>query len=159
MKTKLYKFNQMDQLQKNYVVNFIKENYNAPDILLPSVEELEKQHLDMVMVSEPFDFAEAGNVGEIVLGITFLKNITETLMETRTTVVRKDKRGQGVATMLNVFVEDIAKKKGINKISCHIYAENLTSLFIKLKRGYLIEGLLRDHDTKGQHEYFVSKTL
>ena len=48
---------------------------------------------------------------------------------------------------------------GYGKIVSHVYVENLPSLILKLKLGYLIEGTLRDHDRAGQHEYILGKIL
>lgn len=159
MKVENKKFNQLNKDQKQYLVDFIAKNYEAPEYLLPTIDELEKSDLTVFIASVPIDLFEAGNVGDEVFGLTFGGFVTDSLFRTRTTIVRKDMRGKGIAKALNDDLEDYCKAHNVNKISCNIYTNNLPSLFLKLKRGYIIEGLHKDHDEIGSHEYLVSKFL
>jgi RimJ/RimL family protein N-acetyltransferase len=159
MKIEMKKFNEIVSNNQNYIINFIKNNYDAPEHLLPTVEEFEKLDLHVLLASEPVDLFEAGNVGDKILGVTFFKKVTDSLVKTRTTVVAEDYRGKGVATRLNEELEDYCKSQYVNKISCNIFVDNIPSLFLKLKRGYIVEGLLKDHIESGKDEYLVSKFL
>jgi RimJ/RimL family protein N-acetyltransferase len=131
--------------------SFIEENYDAPEHLKPGLQELIKSN-------KSFVFQRIGNEGELV-GVSFYKEITPNLVETSTTVVHKKWRRAGVATLLNDKMEKIFEEKKFKKISCFIYTKNLPSIFLKLKRGYLIEGLRRNHDFQGVHEYVLGKEL
>lgn len=159
MKVTEKRFNNLDNEHKRQVVNFIKNNYNAPDFLKPSLEELEFHDFTIFLALEPIDLFEAGCVGHEIVGVSFLKKITETLIKTRATVIRKDKRGSGIGSKINKNLEEHCKKNGINKICCNIYTDNIPSIVLKLKRGYLVEGLLKNHDELGRHEYIMSKFL
>ena len=40
-----------------------------------------------------------------------------------------------------------------------IYIDNIPMIVIKLRQGYIIEGLHRDHERPGLHEYSLGKVL
>jgi RimJ/RimL family protein N-acetyltransferase len=94
-----------------------------------------------------------------MVAATSIEEMTENLVTMWTTVVKSDRRGEGIGTLLNVEMIEHLKELGYGKISSHIYVENLPSIVLKLKLGYIIEGTLRDHDKMGQHEYVLNKTL
>jgi len=85
--------------------------------------------------------------------------LTSNLVSMKSTMVTTGNRGQGVGRFLNGQLEKHLKEKGFGKIVSHIYTQNLPSIILKLKLGYLIEGTLRDHDFTGQHEYVLGKTI
>jgi RimJ/RimL family protein N-acetyltransferase len=136
-----------DNLQRFRVYRFYHDNYEAPQYLLPQKPD--------DLVGNYYIVEEDGQI----LAVT--KHIHETSFRVKTssTVVRKDKRGQGIATFMNDEMEKMLTFSGFTKIECNIYVDNLPSLILKIKRGYLIEGLLRDHDEPGKHEYVLAKYL
>jgi len=94
-----------------------------------------------------------------IIASTSYKRYTDNLVMIQSTMVIDGYRGQGVGRFLNAQLEKHFKEKGFGKIVSHIYVQNLPSIILKLKLGYLVEGTLRDHDFKGQHEYVLGKQL
>lgn len=134
------------------IVDFIKDNYEAPSYLIPeSVEDLiEKHGRSEVFMLEDNHGIEA---------LSFFKLLTPKLAEKYKTVVRLDVRGHGLSKKLDEHIENLLRNEGITKIKTNIYTDNFPSLFGRLKRGYLVEGLLRNHDEPGKHEYILGKEL
>jgi N-acetylglutamate synthase-like GNAT family acetyltransferase len=134
------------------IVDFIKDNYEAPEFLIPkSVEDLVEKHgLSEVFIIEDEHGIEA---------LSFFKLLTPKLAEKYRTVVRLDVRGHGLSKKIDEHVENLLRNSGIKKIKTNIYVDNYPSLFGRLKKGYLIEGLLRNHDEPGRHEYILGKEL
>jgi ribosomal protein S18 acetylase RimI-like enzyme len=126
------------------VLNFYSRHYKAPSHLVP--KSLSGHYYKLVD-------------GDHILAVTRHIFLTPFLLQTCSTVVHSDIRGQGIGTVLNDLVEKDAQDRGIQKITCNIYVDNIPSIVLKLKRGYLIEGLLRDHDDKGKHEYILGKAI
>jgi hypothetical protein len=139
------------ELQK--IVNFIKENYNeAPEHLYPkTVEELLKRdgESEVLVIEDGFG----------IEGLSFFKFISPKLVENYRTVVRLDTRRKGVSKKLSILIEGMIVSMGATKIKCHIYVDNYPSIFRRIKSGFLIEGLLRNHEEKGRHEYVLGKEL
>ena len=94
-----------------------------------------------------------------IIAATSYVQLTDRLAFMQSTQVIPDYRGKGVGRFLNSELEQHLKKEGYGKIVSNIYVENLPSIILKLKIGYLIEGTLRDHDFVGQHEYILGKIL
>ena len=124
--------------------NFYQRNYEAPDYLLPTTFE---------------GIYYTVTDGEHLLAVTKHHYPSPFLLKTSSTVVHKDMRGQGIGRFLNEEVEKMAKENGVLKLACHVYVDNLPSLILKLKRGYIIEGTLYNHDEPGKHEYILGKEL
>lgn len=139
------------------IADFIELHYDAPDHLKISADDL--------ITSDLFCIVGLRNVLRNVLGadelvlVSFFKVITPTLARTQTTVIHSDYRGQGLGTKFNEFLEEKLTDLGVEKITTNIYTDNLPSLILKLKRGYIVEGTLYDHDELGKHEYIVGKFL
>jgi hypothetical protein len=135
------------------IVDFVIDNYeDAPSYLIPqTVEELLEKNGNAEIVISEDDYG--------IDGLSFFRYISPTLVESFRTVTRMDVRSQGISKNLNETMENMLKNLGVSKIKCHIYADNYISLFRRVKMGYLIEGLLRNHDTVGQHEYILGKEL
>jgi len=135
------------------IVDFAIDNYDdAPDHLYPkTVEELlEKDgRSEVIMVEDGYG----------IEGLCFLRFITPKLVESYRTVVRLDVRRMGVSKRLAELSETLMRNNGVEKIKCHVYTDNLPSIFRRLKGNYLIEGLLRNHEEKGRHEYVLGKEL
>ena len=141
---------QKERLQE--IVDFIKDNYEAPSYLIPSsIEDLISNHGN----SEVFIVED--NYG--IEALSFFKLLTPKLAEKYKTVVRLDVRGHGLSKQIDEHIEGLLRSEGVRKIKTNIYVDNFPSLFGRLKRGYLIEGLLRNHDEPGKHEYILGKEL
>lgn len=127
--------------------NFYHRNYDAPAHLLPeSPESIEGIY---------YAFTD----GVHTLAVTKHVYPTPHLLKTNHTVVHKDFRGQGVGKRLGDAVEEMVREMGVTKITCHVYVDNLPSVMLKLKQGFLVEGLLRNHEETGRHEYIMGKEL
>jgi len=122
-------------------------------------------------VKNPTDFvgSEAGNtegavyfgyrVNGVLAGISSYVVMYGTVAQMQNTMVDPTYRRMGIGTMLNNAIEEHAKETGITKLVSHVYTSNHISLMLKIKQGYLVEGLLRDHDGEGIHEYILGKKL
>lgn len=153
MKLILKKAKTLGKQRLREIADFIDLHYDAPDHLKMSADEL--------IISDLFCIVGLRNVlgaDELVL-VSFFKVITPTLARTQTTVIHSDYRGQGLGTKFNEFLEEKLTDLGVEKITTNIYTDNLPSLILKLKRGYIVEGTLYDHDELGKHEYIVGKFL
>ena len=142
MKIELCNFDNFDK-----ILELIRQEYDAPVHLKPT---------DASQVKAPF-FTIKDN--DELVGISFFRKITDNLVRTNTTVIKKEYRNNGLGNRLNEKMEKYFKENGFKKISCNVYADNLPSIILKLKRGYLIEGTLLDHDFTGKHEYIMGKFL
>jgi ribosomal protein S18 acetylase RimI-like enzyme len=132
---------------RELLYNFYTRHYDAPRYLLPSnPDEISGIY---------YGYFE----DDYILGVTKIDFSTPFLMHTSSTVVHTEYRNQGIASRINSYLENLAKSNGITKMTCNIYVDNLASIMVKLKRGYLIEGLLRNHDEQGKHEYVLSKEI
>jgi len=129
------------------IFSFICENYSAPLHLLPETHE--DVNVPLILAYDK----------DKIVAVTFFKHITDHLVKTYRTIIKEDRRGQGVGSELNKYMEHSFKIMGYGKITCNIYADNLPSLNLKLKQGYVIEGYSRDHDFEGKHEYLLGKFL
>jgi len=104
-------------------------------------------------------YATFENKTNEMVAITSTEAITEKLFVMHSSTVKEDKRGVGLGTAINCFAHEQAKIAGCKKIASYIYVDNLASIFMKLKMGYLIEGLLRDNEEQGKHEYILGLML
>ena len=144
MLTKLDKYKYSKQISK-----FYDDNYDTLDHLILSPKQVEQNNRDYYGVIS----------GDEVIALTSIEHKTETLLEVHGTVVKQDLRNQGLGKRVNEQLEDLARENGIKKLTSSIYVDNIINIVLKLKSGYLVEGLLRNHDIRGQHEYIVSKEL
>jgi len=133
--------------------------------------KLEGQSLLNFYASNPTDYLSetAGSIrdaeyygvivgGNIVAATSYIK-MTDHLVLMQSTMVVEDCRGKGVGRFLNENFEIVLKELGFGKIESHVYIENIPSIILKLKLGYLVEGTLYDHDFIGQHEYILGKNI
>lgn len=97
--------------------------------------------------------------GDVLIAATSYVKLTDHLAMMQSTMVLPDRRSQGVGRCLNEHFVEYLKEEGYHKIVSHIYVDNLPSIILKLKLGYLIEGTLRNHDEPGQHEYILGKEI
>jgi len=96
--------------------------------------------------------------GELI-AVTSYVPLNSNVANMQSTVVHPKHRGKGVGTWLNHRMEIQLIKEGFSKVTSNVYIENIPSIVLKLKLDYVIEGLLRDHDSIGQHEYVLGKIL
>ncbi len=101
----------------------------------------------------------ASNEDFEIVGMTSYKKITSTLAITERTIVFPKYRGKGYGNLISTCLESDLKTTGVRKIVCEILTFNLPMLFIKLKQGFLIEGLQRNHDRPGTHQYILGKDI
>jgi len=94
-----------------------------------------------------------------IIAITSIESESDNVAKMWSTVVKEDIRGRGIGALLNIKIEKEMKSNGYGKLYSHIYVDNLASIILKLKLGWIIEGTLRDHDRIGQHEYVLGKIL
>lgn len=141
------KIDTTNKLAREELYNFYCRHYNAPSYLLPeSPDDIEGSYYAVVDV-------------DAIIGVTKCSYPSPFSMKTSSTVVHSAMRRQGIATLLHSTIEGIVREKGVSKIYCHIYVDNLASIIVKLKSGYLVEGLLKDQDEPGKHEYIMGKTI
>lgn len=98
-------------------------------------------------------------LGQERIGTAGFYHKTPFLAETAKTVVSPEFRGKGLGTALSQAIEDEVRRRGYLKVVTTIYVQNLPMIFIKLKQGYYVEGLCRDHDRPGLHEYTLGKVF
>lgn len=96
--------------------------------------------------------------GEII-GITAIKWLSPDLIQSGPTIIHPNYRGMGYGKKALQLIEHEVTQLGARKICCEVFTFNLPMIVSKLKQGHIIEGLMRDHDTKGLDQYFMSKML
>jgi GNAT superfamily N-acetyltransferase len=92
-------------------------------------------------------------------GITGYMKKTPYLAESVKTIVAPEYRGKGVGALISQAIEDEVRRAGFKKIMSTILINNLPMIFIKLKQGYIVEGIHFDHEKPGLHEYSLGKIL
>jgi predicted GNAT family acetyltransferase len=144
---------QLDRQRLQQIVDFIKENYdNAPHYLFPdTVEEL--------LENEGSNLVFGINKGKDIVAICFATTDYPTVSTIYRTVVKKEERGNGWSKQLDEAVEKDLKDRGVKKVQSYIYTNNFPSIFRRLKRGFLVEGLTRNQDGNGKSTYIMGKEL
>jgi GNAT superfamily N-acetyltransferase len=84
---------------------------------------------------------------------------TRYLAESVKTVVDPAQRKKGVGAAISQAIEDEVRRAGFKKIMSTILITNIPMIIIKLKQGYLIEGIHMDHEKPGLHEYSLGKVF
>jgi GNAT superfamily N-acetyltransferase len=84
---------------------------------------------------------------------------TRYLAESVKTVVDPAQRHRGVGAAISQAIEDEVRRAGFTKIMSTILITNIPMIIIKLKQGYLIEGIHMDHEKPGLHEYSLGKVF
>ncbi len=93
------------------------------------------------------------------VGCTGYVRKTAFLAESVKTVIDPAHRGRGLGAAVSKAIEDEARRRGFKKLMTTILVDNLPMLFIKMRQGFLIEGMHRDHEKPGLHEYSLGKML
>lgn len=97
--------------------------------------------------------------GDVRVGCSAWVKKTRWLAETVKTVVDPARRGKGVGAAISQAIEDAARDAGFAKVMTTILVNNIPMIIIKLRQGYLIEGIHRDHEKPGLHEYSLGKVF
>lgn len=98
-------------------------------------------------------------VDDQIIGITAFKWLAPGLAQTGPTILHPHHRGQGYGKLASNLIEKQAESMGARKVCCEVFTFNLPMIVLKLNQGYIIEGTMKDHDTVGLHQYFMSKVL
>ncbi len=96
---------------------------------------------------------------EQLIGITSYVKKGKYLAMTERTILYPEYRGQGFGYAASVALEGKLKQKGFKKIICEVLTFNTPMIIIKIKQGFLIEGLMRNHDDVGIHQYYLGKEI
>jgi GNAT superfamily N-acetyltransferase len=93
------------------------------------------------------------------LGCTAYTQKTKYLAESVKTVVDPARRRHGVGAAISLAIEEEVRRAGFKKIMSTILITNIPMIVIKLRQGYLIEGIHMDHEKPGLHEYSLGKVF
>ncbi len=93
------------------------------------------------------------------LGCTAYAPKTPHLAETVKTVVDPARRKRGVGAAISSAIEDEVRRAGYRKIMSTILITNIPMIIIKLRQGYIVEGIHMDHEKPGLHEYSLGKVF
>jgi GNAT superfamily N-acetyltransferase len=93
------------------------------------------------------------------LGCTAYAPKTPYLAETVKTVVDPARRKRGVGAAISAAIEDEVRRAGFRKVMSTILITNIPMIIIKLRQGYIVEGIHMDHEKPGLHEYSLGKIL
>jgi len=93
------------------------------------------------------------------LGCTAYVAKTRWLAESVKTVVDPAHRKRGLGAAISVAIENEVRRAGFAKVMSTILVNNVPMIVIKLRQGYLIEGIHRDHEKPGLHEYSLGKVF
>lgn len=93
------------------------------------------------------------------LGCSAYTPKTKYLAESVKTVVDPVRRQAGVGAAISQAIEAEVRSAGFTKIMSTILVTNIPMIVIKLRQGYLIEGIHMDHEKPGLHEYSLGKVF
>lgn len=148
MAVKLIPVDGKDPPARAEIVAFVNKHY-------PSELPLTEGPLE----SGAIQFFWAVNEDDKRVGCTAYVAKTKYLAESVKTVVDPHFRGQRIGEAISQAIEDEVRGRGFTKIMSTILIGNLPMIFIKLKQGFIIEGIHMDHEKPGLHEYSLGKVL
>ena len=134
-----------------HVYDFVVEHHFTPKHLIPEEDLLKDPSISTYFVRDEED--------EGIIATASMKKWSPTLVEMQRTIVHDAYRGRGLGKKLATAMEEKAEELGFKKIWSFTYTTNFPMIFLRLKMGYLIEGLLRDSDAPGIHEYVFGKEI
>jgi GNAT superfamily N-acetyltransferase len=149
MAVKLIPVDSADRDARLEIVHFVNSHYHSE---LP----LEEAALSGGHVH--FFWAVEDATGKRV-GCTAFIAKTKYLAESVKTVVDPNHRGRRLGEAISHAIEAEVRSRGFKKLMSTILVHNLPMLFIKLKQGFIVEGIHMDHEKPGLHEYSVGKVL
>lgn len=140
-----------DPIARSQIISFVNAHY-------PS--ELPLQEAPIAAGLIQFFWAVDDSLPETPrIGCTAFMPKTPHLAESVKTVVDPAYRGRRYGALLSQAIEDEVRRRGFRKIMSTILIHNLPMIFIKLKQGFLIEGIHMDHEKPGLHEYSLGKVF
>jgi len=131
------------------LVAFVNAHYRS---------ELPLEHDDVKSGHYVFFWAYDDSDGAC-LGCSAYAKKTKYLAESVKTVVDPAKRKRGVGAAISQAIEDEVRRAGFTKIMSTILITNIPMIVIKLRQGYIIEGIHMDHEKPGLHEYSLGKVF
>jgi GNAT superfamily N-acetyltransferase len=153
LKLRLVAVNADDDAAVDDLVAFVNAHYKSELPLEP--EGLTNGHYKFFWA-----FDDAGNAaGSVRVGCCAYVEKTRYLAESVKTVVDPAQRKKGVGAAISQAIEDEVRRAGFTKIMSTILITNIPMIIIKLKQGYLIEGIHMDHEKPGLHEYSLGKVF
>ncbi|MDP2344745.1 MAG: hypothetical protein Q8O67_27600 [Deltaproteobacteria bacterium] len=111
------------------------------------------------IVDGHYRFFWAKNAAGDVVGATAYVPRTKYLAESVKTVVDPARRMKGMGAAISLAVENEVRRAGFAKIMSTILITNIPMIIIKLRQGYIIEGIHMDHEKPGLHEYSLGKVF
>ncbi|HEY1099684.1 MAG TPA: GNAT family N-acetyltransferase [Myxococcota bacterium] len=93
------------------------------------------------------------------VGCTAYVPKTPYLAESVKTVVDPARRRERLGAAISQAIEDQVRADGFKKIMSTILIDNIPMIVIKLRQGYVVEGIHMDHEKPGLHEYSLGKVF
>jgi len=146
MNVKLVPVDDTDAQARGELVAFVNANYKSE---LPVDDDAFKKTV----------FFWAVDDGGARVGCTGYVEKTKYLAESVKTVVAPAFRKKGAGVAISQAIEDEVRRRGFKKIMTTILVDNIPMIVIKLKQGFLIEGIHMDHEKPGLHEYSLGKVF
>lgn len=141
-----------------WLKNFVAKHHSTPAHLLNSVED--SWDRSRLHIYEILDLdSHFQNEGAEPIGITSFQMITNHLAVRQKTIINKDYRRMGIGSKVLEMLEEEMRRFGVGKVISHVFDFNLPMIALLTKKGYKVEGYLRDHHAPGYHEYVISKWL
>lgn len=106
-----------------------------------------------------FFWAVDDEADNAVVGASAYVPKTKFLAESVKTVVDPLRRKKGMGAAISQAIEDEVRRAGFTKIMSTILIGNIPMIIIKLRQGYIIEGIHMDHEKPGLHEYSLGKVF
>jgi len=100
-----------------------------------------------------------GDDDGVRLGCTAYAPKTKYLAESVKTVVDPARRRCGAGAAISHAIEQQVRDDGYAKIMSTILITNVPMIVIKLRQGYIVEGIHMDHEKPGLHEYSLGKVF
>ncbi len=98
-------------------------------------------------------------VDDVRVGCSAYAPKTAYLAESVKTVVDPAHRRGGFGGALSLAIEAQVRADGFKKIMSTILITNVPMIVIKLRQGYIVEGIHMDHEKPGLHEYSLGKVF
>ncbi len=95
----------------------------------------------------------------VVVGASAYVPKTKYLAESVKTVVDPARRKSGLGAAISEAIEAEVRRAGFTKIMSTILIGNIAMIIIKLRQGYIVEGIHMDHEKPGLHEYSLGKVF
>ena len=93
------------------------------------------------------------------VGVVGYDPYNDWLAENRYTIVKDEYRGKGYGKQIAKLMEIKLKEKGYGKLMTRVYTDNIRMVCLRLKDGYVVEGIHFDHDGPDLSEYTMGKLI